>query len=111
MLYRTNAEAIRPLHEWTKTFERLWQHQLNRVKERAEAKAEIVRQNLTGTNLNNECQGGNDDSTATPEIENLTVKITQEIHVRAPLEVTFEALLEQMGPENRNAGTADADEA
>src|SRR5664279_3953914 len=24
MLYRTNAEAIRPLHEWTQTFERLW---------------------------------------------------------------------------------------
>ena len=23
---RTNAEAIRPLHEWTKTFEALWQH-------------------------------------------------------------------------------------
>jgi DNA-binding transcriptional ArsR family regulator len=39
MFYRTNAEAIRPLHEWTKTFERLWQHQLNRIKERAEAKA------------------------------------------------------------------------
>ena len=38
MFYRTNAEAIRPLHEWTKTFERFWQHQLNRVKERAEAK-------------------------------------------------------------------------
>ncbi len=39
MLYRTNAEAIRPLHEWTKTFERFWQHQLLRVKERAEAKS------------------------------------------------------------------------
>jgi DNA-binding transcriptional ArsR family regulator len=39
MFYRTNAEAIRPLHEWTKTFERLWQHQLNRVKERAESNA------------------------------------------------------------------------
>jgi|SRR5580658_2055111 DNA-binding transcriptional ArsR family regulator len=38
MFYRTNAEAIRPLHDWTKTFERLWQHQLNRLKERAEAK-------------------------------------------------------------------------
>jgi DNA-binding transcriptional ArsR family regulator len=38
MLYRTNAEAIRPLHEWTATFERLWQHQLNRIKERAERK-------------------------------------------------------------------------
>jgi len=33
-------------------------------------------------------------------IENLTVTITQEIHVRAPLAVTFEALLEQLGPEN-----------
>ena len=38
MFYRTNAEAIRPLHEWTKTFERFWSHQLNRIKERAEAK-------------------------------------------------------------------------
>jgi DNA-binding transcriptional ArsR family regulator len=37
-LYRTNAMAIRPLHEWTETFERFWQHQLNRVKERAEAR-------------------------------------------------------------------------
>jgi DNA-binding transcriptional ArsR family regulator len=38
MFYRTNADAIRPLYEWTKTFERLWGHQLMRVKERAEAK-------------------------------------------------------------------------
>ncbi len=38
-LYRTNAEAIRPLHAWAATFERYWQHQLNRVKERAEAMA------------------------------------------------------------------------
>ena len=38
--YRTNAEAIRPLHEWAGTFERYWQHQLNRVKERAEEKAQ-----------------------------------------------------------------------
>lgn len=39
MFYRTNAAAIRPLHEWTGTFERYWQHQLLRVKERAEAKS------------------------------------------------------------------------
>jgi DNA-binding transcriptional ArsR family regulator len=38
MLYRTNAEAIRPLHEWTATFERMWRHQLLRVKDRAEGK-------------------------------------------------------------------------
>ena len=36
MLYRMNAEAIRPLHEWTETFRRYWRHQLERVKERAE---------------------------------------------------------------------------
>jgi DNA-binding transcriptional ArsR family regulator len=37
ILYRANGEAIRPLHKWTSTFERLWHHQLARVKERAEA--------------------------------------------------------------------------
>ena len=37
MLYRTNADAVRPLHEWTGTFERFWQHQLSRIQERAEA--------------------------------------------------------------------------
>ena len=40
MFYRTNAQAIRPLYEWTRTFERFWQHQLHRVKERAEAKSQ-----------------------------------------------------------------------
>jgi DNA-binding transcriptional ArsR family regulator len=36
MFYRTNVDAIRPLHEWTRSFERFWRHQLTRVKERAE---------------------------------------------------------------------------
>lgn len=40
MFYRTNAEAIRPLHEWTHTFAQYWRHQLTQVKERAERKAE-----------------------------------------------------------------------
>jgi len=34
--YRTNAEAIRPMHEWAGTFERYWLHQLLNVKKRAE---------------------------------------------------------------------------
>ena len=38
MMYRTNGDGIRPLYQWTKTFERLWAHQLLRIKERAEAK-------------------------------------------------------------------------
>jgi len=46
-LYRTNAEAIRPLHEWAATFERYWQHQLIRVKELAEA---TVRRDSTNSN-------------------------------------------------------------
>jgi DNA-binding transcriptional ArsR family regulator len=37
-LYRTNAAGLRPLHEWTGEFERFWQHQLTKVKERAEAR-------------------------------------------------------------------------
>jgi DNA-binding transcriptional ArsR family regulator len=40
MFYRTNADAIRPLHEWTKTFERFWRHQLGRIKQRAESGAQ-----------------------------------------------------------------------
>jgi DNA-binding transcriptional ArsR family regulator len=42
VLYRVNAEAIRPLHEWASTFERLWQRQLQTVKERAEQKMKKV---------------------------------------------------------------------
>src|ERR1700733_7007649 len=35
---------------------------------------------------------------AVPALENLILNITQEIHVRASLEVTFAAVLEQLGP-------------
>ena len=50
-LYRTNAEAIRPLHEWAGIFERYWQHQLNRVKELAES---AVRQSPADINSSNQ---------------------------------------------------------
>ncbi len=39
-------------------------------------------------------------SPAIPGIENFTLLVTQEIQVDAPIETTFEALLEQLGPEN-----------
>jgi hypothetical protein len=35
-----------------------------------------------------------------PTLENLTLTINQEIRVQAPLDVTFAALLEQLGPGN-----------
>jgi DNA-binding transcriptional ArsR family regulator len=37
--YRTNAQAIRPLHDWASRFEQYWSQQLNRVKQRAESVA------------------------------------------------------------------------
>jgi uncharacterized protein YndB with AHSA1/START domain len=33
-------------------------------------------------------------------LDSLTLNVVEEIHVRAPLDVTFEALLEQLGPYN-----------
>lgn len=40
MLYKVDPMGIQPLHEWTSRFERMWKHQLLRVKERAEAEIE-----------------------------------------------------------------------
>jgi len=37
-LYRTNADGLRPLHEWTGNFSRYWGRQLSRIKSHAEAK-------------------------------------------------------------------------
>jgi DNA-binding transcriptional ArsR family regulator len=48
MLYRTNAAAIRPLHDWTKTFERFWQHQLLRIQQRAEAQTRPGSKSIRG---------------------------------------------------------------
>jgi DNA-binding transcriptional ArsR family regulator len=36
MLYRTNPEGLRPVHEWTSRFERYWRNRLTRIKARAE---------------------------------------------------------------------------
>ena len=35
-----------------------------------------------------------------PAVDNLTLNLTQEVHVQASLQATFDALLEQMGPAN-----------
>ena len=46
-------------------------------------------------------------TTTALSLENLTLTINQEIHVNASLDVTFDALLEQIGPQNsRPAGVA-----
>jgi DNA-binding transcriptional ArsR family regulator len=48
--YRTNAEAIRPLHEWAGTFERYWMHQLLSIKKRAET--QMTQEQMSQLNSN-----------------------------------------------------------
>jgi len=38
-MYRLNPGRLKPVHDWVKTYERFWSHQLSRIKERAEQKA------------------------------------------------------------------------
>jgi DNA-binding transcriptional ArsR family regulator len=35
-MYTLNGEKLRPVYEWVKTYERFWQNQLQRIKQRAE---------------------------------------------------------------------------
>lgn len=35
-LYRIDGQQLRPVHDWVRGYERFWNHQLLRVKERAE---------------------------------------------------------------------------
>jgi len=45
-------------------------------------------------------EGENAVALTAPSLDDLTVNILQETHVRASLDATFDALLEQMGPSN-----------
>ena len=46
-MYRLNAKELKPVHDWVKTYERFWTHQLDKVKERSEQKMmqRIAREN------------------------------------------------------------------
>jgi DNA-binding transcriptional ArsR family regulator len=51
-MYRLNARELKPVHDWIKTYERYWNHQLSEVKERAERKMmdRIVQDSFTKSN-------------------------------------------------------------
>jgi DNA-binding transcriptional ArsR family regulator len=38
-MYKLNADQLKPIHDWVKTYERFWEHHLDRIKAVAEAKA------------------------------------------------------------------------
>lgn len=35
-LYSLHGEALRPVYEWVRSYERFWEHQLRRIRDRAE---------------------------------------------------------------------------
>ena len=39
-LYRLEPKELKPVHDWVKQYERFWTHHLDRIKERAERKAD-----------------------------------------------------------------------
>ena len=38
-MYRLNAQELKSVYDWAKGFERFWSHQLDRIKQHAEARA------------------------------------------------------------------------
>ena len=38
-VYRLDARQLKPVHDWVKHYERFWEHQLDRIRRRAEEKA------------------------------------------------------------------------
>ena len=56
-MYRLEAAKLKPVHDWVKTFERYWTHQLSQIKERAERKA---LERLISTDRNSDDRNSND---------------------------------------------------
>ena len=48
-MYRLQAAQLKPVHDWVKSFEHYWNHQITRIKQIAEQKAmdKIARENTT----------------------------------------------------------------
>jgi DNA-binding transcriptional ArsR family regulator len=41
-LYSINGAKLKPIHDWVAAYEKFWEHQLDRIKERAEQAAQTV---------------------------------------------------------------------
>jgi DNA-binding transcriptional ArsR family regulator len=42
-LYRLEPRKLKPVHDWVKQYERYWTHQIDRIKQRAEAKVSTAK--------------------------------------------------------------------
>ncbi len=94
-VYTLSAEGLRPIHDWVRTFERFWDNQLDRIKERAERRASELRE---GAALNRNRTGDMNMAMNTVDHEVRTIQVDKEIEIAAPVEITFAALLEELGP-------------
>jgi DNA-binding transcriptional ArsR family regulator len=47
-LYRLEPRQLKPVHDWAKRFEQFWIHHIDRIKERAERKAQTRSTNPKG---------------------------------------------------------------
>jgi DNA-binding transcriptional ArsR family regulator len=41
-MYRVNGDEMKPIHDWSRKFERFWTQQLDRIKRRAEEKMKTL---------------------------------------------------------------------
>ncbi len=46
-MYRLNGSGLKPVHDWVKSYEHYWTHQMDRIKERAEQKMRDRKQGKT----------------------------------------------------------------
>jgi DNA-binding transcriptional ArsR family regulator len=44
-VYELQAEKLKEIHDWVRAFESLWDHQLDRIKQRAEERAKVAEKN------------------------------------------------------------------
>jgi hypothetical protein len=95
-LYRLNPKELRPVNDWVKPYERYWTQQVDRIKERAEEKA-IKMRLITKPSANHKGEAMT-MTDVEPEIK--TLEITREQRIDAPIQIVFETILEEIGPNN-----------
>ena len=96
-LYRLNAKELKPVHDWVKTYEHFWTHQLDRIRERAEQKMATQLANQLSTRVEEKMMP------ISTEQEIRTFEIVKEETIAASIEIVFETILEQLGPSQRDS--------
>ena len=101
-LYRLNGVQLKAVYDWVKTFERFWQHHIDRIKERADARAAEWRLNNRNKRRSLRTPNRRSDPVQMTEqaissdIQTLNLEKNQSI--AAPVQIVWESILEELGP-------------